>query len=150
MVPKAGLEPAWISPHAPQTCVSTSSTTSAQTEYYYNIASVFKLAEQPFGPFRPSGISLKKPHNPDNRNYRLTESPLNAINNYTSGAGRHNRESRGGQHAQTGSGPAAVIPIPGVSGISVSVCNAPLFLSEWEGRQRSGEPEDLPENDCDE
>ncbi len=29
MVPKAGLEPAWITPHAPQTCVSTSSTTSA-------------------------------------------------------------------------------------------------------------------------
>ncbi len=29
MVPKAGLEPAWIAPHAPQTCVSTSSTTSA-------------------------------------------------------------------------------------------------------------------------
>jgi hypothetical protein len=35
MVPKAGLEPAWISPHAPQTCVSTSSTTSAQQKYYY-------------------------------------------------------------------------------------------------------------------
>ena len=29
LVPKAGLEPAWIAPHAPQTCVSTSSTTSA-------------------------------------------------------------------------------------------------------------------------
>ena len=34
MVPKAGLEPAWISPHAPQTCVSTSSTTSAGKEKY--------------------------------------------------------------------------------------------------------------------
>ncbi len=29
MVPKAGLEPARVTPHAPQTCVSTSSTTSA-------------------------------------------------------------------------------------------------------------------------
>ena len=29
MVPKGGLEPPWLAPHAPQTCVSTSSTTSA-------------------------------------------------------------------------------------------------------------------------
>src|SRR5512146_2227587 len=29
MVPKGGLEPPWVAPHAPQTCVSTSSTTSA-------------------------------------------------------------------------------------------------------------------------
>ena len=29
MVPKPGLEPGWVAPHAPQTCVSTSSTTSA-------------------------------------------------------------------------------------------------------------------------
>jgi hypothetical protein len=42
MVPKAGLEPAWIAPHAPQTCVSTSSTTSAQIKYYYIKAGVFK------------------------------------------------------------------------------------------------------------
>jgi hypothetical protein len=46
------------------------------------------------GAFRLSVISLKKLHNSDNRNYRLTEFPLNAINNYTSGAARHNRESR--------------------------------------------------------
>jgi hypothetical protein len=42
MVPKAGLEPAWITPHAPQTCVSTSSTTSAELEFYYNNAALFK------------------------------------------------------------------------------------------------------------
>src|SRR5574337_167718 len=30
MVPKGGLEPPWVAPHAPQTCVSTSSTTSAR------------------------------------------------------------------------------------------------------------------------
>jgi hypothetical protein len=30
MVPKAGLEPAWLAPHAPQTCASTNSATSAR------------------------------------------------------------------------------------------------------------------------
>src|SRR3979490_804622 len=29
LVPEAGLEPAWVSPHAPQTCVSANSTTPA-------------------------------------------------------------------------------------------------------------------------
>jgi hypothetical protein len=29
LVPEAGLEPAWVAPHAPQTCVSASSTTPA-------------------------------------------------------------------------------------------------------------------------
>ena len=32
MVPKGGLEPPWVAPHAPQTCVSTNSTTSALAE----------------------------------------------------------------------------------------------------------------------
>lgn len=32
MVPGAGLEPAWISPYAPQTYVSASSTTRATVE----------------------------------------------------------------------------------------------------------------------
>ncbi len=31
MVPEAGLEPAWVSPHAPQTCVSANSTTPARS-----------------------------------------------------------------------------------------------------------------------
>jgi hypothetical protein len=44
MVPKAGLEPAWIAPHAPQTCVSTSSTTSAELEFYYKNATLFKAS----------------------------------------------------------------------------------------------------------
>ena len=37
-------------------------------------------------------------------------------------------------------------PDPGVSGISAFAGNMPLFISEWEGWQRSGEPEDLPVN----
>ena len=32
IVPKAGLEPAQLSPHAPETCVSTNFTTSAKTQ----------------------------------------------------------------------------------------------------------------------
>src|ERR1700690_40132 len=36
MVPKGGLEPPWVAPHAPQTCVSTSSTTSALVETFYH------------------------------------------------------------------------------------------------------------------
>lgn len=57
-----------------------------------------------------------------------------------------NRESRE-EMIRFGSGPAAVIPIPGDSGISVFAGYEPLFLCEWEGWQRSGEPEDLPDND---
>jgi len=42
------------------------------------------------------------------------------------------------------SGPAAVILIPAYAGISAFAGNMPLFIIEWEGWQRSGEPEDLP------
>jgi hypothetical protein len=42
------------------------------------------------------------------------------------------------------SGPAAVILTPESYGISAFAGNMPLFISEWEGWQRSGEPEDLP------
>ncbi len=63
MVPKAGLEPAWISPHAPQTCVSTSSTTSAQSrlEYYYIVTGVFKQKFVAFKPASPQGPVLLRP-----------------------------------------------------------------------------------------
>ena len=33
-VPKAGLEPAQLAPHAPETCVSTNFTTSANVSFY--------------------------------------------------------------------------------------------------------------------
>ena len=46
MVPKAGLEPAWIAPHAPQTCVSTSSTTSAFENLIYQNNSGFNYKTQ--------------------------------------------------------------------------------------------------------
>ena len=35
MVPSAGLEPAWVTPYAPQTYVSTNSTTTARREFYF-------------------------------------------------------------------------------------------------------------------
>jgi hypothetical protein len=35
---------------------------------------------------------------------------------------------------------------PGFAGISAFASFVPLFIIEWEGRQRSEEPEDLPEN----
>ena len=57
-----------------------------------------------------------------------------------------NRESRK-ESIRFGSGPAAVIPIPEDSGISIFAGSEPLFLFEWEGWQRSGEPEDLPDKD---
>ena len=44
------------------------------------------------------------------------------------------------------SGPAAVILIPLYIGVSAFAGEMPLFISEWEGWQRSGEPEDLPVN----
>ena len=36
LVPEAGLEPAWVSPHAPQTCVSANSTTPARVRWVRN------------------------------------------------------------------------------------------------------------------
>src|SRR5215470_12246245 len=35
MVPSAGLEPAWVAPYAPQTYVSTNSTTTAWEAYFF-------------------------------------------------------------------------------------------------------------------
>ncbi len=37
MVPKAGLEPARVSPHAPQACASTNSTTWARNSYFCSL-----------------------------------------------------------------------------------------------------------------
>jgi hypothetical protein len=37
MVPSAGLEPAWVAPYAPQTYVSTNSTTTARGERFYGL-----------------------------------------------------------------------------------------------------------------
>jgi hypothetical protein len=39
MVPKAGLEPAWLAPHAPQTCASTNSATSARLILFSSLTS---------------------------------------------------------------------------------------------------------------
>jgi hypothetical protein len=48
MVPKGGLEPPWLAPHAPQTCVSTNSTTSA----------LVKNFDHRDGREKPTGICL--------------------------------------------------------------------------------------------
>ena len=42
MVPKAGFEPAWVAPHAPQTCVSTRFHHFGMLIYYYKNSDVFK------------------------------------------------------------------------------------------------------------
>ena len=42
-VPKAGLEPAQLAPHASETCVSTSFTTSAKKSKFKNSRSGFEL-----------------------------------------------------------------------------------------------------------
>lgn len=49
-----------------------------------------------------------------------------------------------GNPVKVRSGPAAVIPIPEDDGISASVDNGHCPKKGREGRQRSGEPEDLP------
>lgn len=36
IVPKAGLEPAYLAAHAPETCVSTNSTTSAKNNFRFH------------------------------------------------------------------------------------------------------------------
>jgi hypothetical protein len=41
-VPKAGLEPAQLAPHAPETCVSTNFTTSAEVTRQIPIAETFR------------------------------------------------------------------------------------------------------------
>jgi hypothetical protein len=50
MVPGAGLEPAWISPYAPQTYVSASSTTRATVERFLLIINGNLVAGEGFEP----------------------------------------------------------------------------------------------------
>ena len=44
MVPKAGFEPAWVAPHAPQTCVSTRFHHFGILIYYYKNSDVFNYS----------------------------------------------------------------------------------------------------------
>ena len=63
MVPRAGLEPARIAPHAPQTCAATNYATSARLDrphgpssvkkelYFFGVAEAFGLAVFAFAEF---------------------------------------------------------------------------------------------------